>query len=99
MLERRGFFGRFVATASGARGPMQTRDLGTKHICFKCSTKFYDLKKPKPVCPKCGADQREAPPELKGGRRPSARPDPVEEEVELEAEETTEDEERDEDDE
>ena len=37
------------------------RDLGSKYICFKCGTKFYDLKKPVPSCPKCGADQREAP--------------------------------------
>jgi len=39
---------------------MPAKDLGTKHLCFKCSTKFYDLKKPDPICPKCGADQREA---------------------------------------
>lgn len=39
---------------------MPAKDLGSKHVCFKCSTKFYDLKKPDPVCPKCGADQREA---------------------------------------
>lgn len=37
------------------------RDLGTKYVCYKCGTKFYDLKKPVPACPKCGADQREAP--------------------------------------
>jgi len=37
------------------------RDLGTKYVCFKCGTKFYDLKKPVPACPKCGADQRDAP--------------------------------------
>jgi uncharacterized protein (TIGR02300 family) len=37
------------------------RDLGTKYVCYKCGTKFYDLKKPVPTCPKCGADQREAP--------------------------------------
>jgi uncharacterized protein (TIGR02300 family) len=37
------------------------RDLGSKYACFKCGTKFYDLKKPAPTCPKCGADQREAP--------------------------------------
>jgi uncharacterized protein (TIGR02300 family) len=37
------------------------RDLGTKYICYKCGTKFYDLKKPVPACPKCGADQREMP--------------------------------------
>jgi uncharacterized protein (TIGR02300 family) len=40
---------------------MPAKDLGSKHTCFKCQTKFYDLKKPDPVCPKCGADQRESP--------------------------------------
>lgn len=40
---------------------MPAKDLGTKYVCFKCSTKFYDLKKPDPLCPKCGADQRESP--------------------------------------
>ncbi|MBZ4331280.1 TIGR02300 family protein [Corallococcus interemptor] len=38
---------------------MPAKDLGTKHTCFKCGTKFYDMKKPDPICPKCGADQRE----------------------------------------
>ena len=36
-------------------------DLGRKHVCFKCSTKFYDLKKPVALCPKCGANQADAP--------------------------------------
>ena len=40
---------------------MPAKDLGTKHICFKCGTKFYDFKKPEPLCPKCGADQRASP--------------------------------------
>jgi uncharacterized protein (TIGR02300 family) len=40
---------------------MPAKDLGNKFVCFKCSTKFYDLKKPDPICPKCGADQRESP--------------------------------------
>ena len=40
---------------------MAPKDLGTKHTCFKCQTKFYDLRKPVAVCPKCGADQRESP--------------------------------------
>ncbi len=40
---------------------MPAKDLGTKYTCFKCSTKFYDMKKPDPLCPKCGADQRESP--------------------------------------
>lgn len=40
---------------------MPAKDLGSKHTCFKCGTKFYDMKKPAAVCPKCGADQRESP--------------------------------------
>ena len=40
---------------------MPARDLGNKFVCFKCSAKFYDMKKPDPVCPKCGTDQRESP--------------------------------------
>jgi uncharacterized protein (TIGR02300 family) len=40
---------------------MAAKDLGTKYVCFKCGTRFYDLKKASPVCPKCGADQRESP--------------------------------------
>ncbi len=39
---------------------MPAKDLGTKHTCVKCGAKFYDLKKPDAICPKCGADQREA---------------------------------------
>ena len=40
---------------------MPAKDLGSKHTCFKCGTKFYDMKKPVAICPKCGADQRESP--------------------------------------
>jgi uncharacterized protein (TIGR02300 family) len=61
---------------------MPAKDLGTKHACYKCGTKFYDLKKPEPICPKCGADQREspalkAPPERRA--RGAPKPAPVEE--------------------
>ena len=35
-------------------------DLGKKYTCYSCHTKFYDLGKPVPTCPKCGADQRDA---------------------------------------
>ena len=31
---------------------MPAKDLGNKFVCFKCNSKFYDLKKPDPVCPK-----------------------------------------------
>jgi uncharacterized protein (TIGR02300 family) len=34
--------------------------LGTKFECYNCGTKFYDLGKPEALCPKCGADQRNA---------------------------------------
>ncbi len=68
---------------------MPAKDLGTKHTCFKCGTKFYDLKKPEPLCPKCGADQRESP-ALKAPapseRRSRARPvEPKPAEIEVEA--------------
>jgi hypothetical protein len=35
------------------------QDLGQKFTCFKCECKFYDLGSPEPLCPRCGADQRE----------------------------------------
>jgi len=50
------------------------RDLGTKYVCFKCGTKFYDLKKPVPACPKCGSDQRETPSAKPSGSRARAAP-------------------------
>jgi uncharacterized protein (TIGR02300 family) len=57
---------------------MPAKDLGTKHLCFKCGTKFYDLKKAEPICPKCGADQRQSPalkaPASEKRSRPAARP-------------------------
>jgi uncharacterized protein (TIGR02300 family) len=69
---------------------MPAKDLGTKHTCFKCQTKFYDLRKPVPVCPKCGADQREspalkAPPERRSRAAKPVEPvaPEVDEEVEL----------------
>src|SRR5205814_2310918 len=44
--------------------------LGEKYVCYSCGAKFYDLGKPEPRCPKCGADQREAP------RQTRSRPAP-----------------------
>ncbi|HEY3566533.1 MAG TPA: TIGR02300 family protein [Thermoanaerobaculia bacterium] len=34
--------------------------LGTKYDCYNCGTKFYDLGKSEPICPKCGANQKDA---------------------------------------
>jgi len=33
--------------------------LGTKHACYNCGTKFYDLGKSEALCPKCGANQKD----------------------------------------
>ncbi len=89
---------------------MPAKDLGTKHSCYKCGTKFYDLKKPEPICPKCGADQRESPatkaPATEKRQRAPARPakapveeveaEVAEEELEADAEDAVEQEDEDE---
>lgn len=36
-------------------------NLGKKWICFSCNAKFYDFAKPEALCPKCGANQKDAP--------------------------------------
>ena len=41
--------------------PERKERLGKKWVCYACETRFYDLKKPEPICPKCQADQRESP--------------------------------------
>ena len=35
---------------------MDRAELGNKHLCSSCGTKFYDLQKEIPVCPKCGEE-------------------------------------------
>ena len=35
-------------------------DLGKKYECFRCGTKFYNLGKPEAICPRCGANQKDA---------------------------------------
>jgi uncharacterized protein (TIGR02300 family) len=74
---------------------MPAKDLGSKYVCFKCGTKFYDLKKPEPLCPKCGADQRESPAlkpaeKRRAAPRPVAPPAPAAAAEEVEVEETDE---------
>lgn len=72
---------------------MPAKDLGNKHVCFKCAAKFYDLKKPDPICPKCGTDQREATAKPEGRRsRLSAVPKIIEAVEPAEKEEGDEDE-------
>ncbi len=55
---------------SAAPEPPASR-LGTKYVCFSCGAKFYDLNRPEPICPKCGADQRQRP-KTSGRSKPSA---------------------------
>jgi uncharacterized protein (TIGR02300 family) len=78
---------------------MAAKDMGTKFTCFKCAAKFYDMKKPEPICPKCGADQRESPalrPSDKSERKRAAKAavveEPALEEEAAEAEDAAEDE-------
>jgi uncharacterized protein (TIGR02300 family) len=53
--------------------------LGRKFACHNCGTKFYDLNKPDPKCPKCGAtpelqSSEAAPKASRGGKRSRAVP-------------------------
>ena len=34
---------------------------GKRYTCHKCGARFYDMNKPEPKCPKCGADPSKAP--------------------------------------
>jgi hypothetical protein len=45
--------------------------LGSKWECFSCGAKFYDLNKPEPLCPRCGANQLTRP---KAGAQPKPPP-------------------------
>ena len=51
---------------------------GLKFECFSCATRFYVMGKPEPICPNCGADQRERPKEasqvVKKPKRAAVRP-------------------------
>ena len=69
--------------------------LGRKYTCYSCHTKFYDLGKPVPTCPKCGADQRDAEETpvytpARRGRAAVVEPEPVEDEEITPAAEATE---------
>ena len=55
-------------------------DLGKKFTCYSCGTKFYNLGKPEAVCPKCGADQKNA----KSDEAPAPAPRPPRRQVLIE---------------
>ncbi|HEY4730204.1 MAG TPA: TIGR02300 family protein [Myxococcales bacterium] len=77
------------------------RDLGTKYVCYKCGTKFYDMRKPVPACPKCGADQRQAPvakpTSARAAKAAAAAKEPEEAEAAATEDEEAEEEEKDDD--
>ncbi len=52
---------------------MAETKLGNKHECYSCGTKFYDLGKPEPICPKCGANQTHAAPSTQLAATQAAR--------------------------
>ena len=35
--------------------------IGRRYSCFSCGCKFYDLNRPEPLCPRCGANQLDDP--------------------------------------
>jgi uncharacterized protein (TIGR02300 family) len=47
--------------------------LGNKYDCYSCGTKFYDLGKAEPICPKCGANQKDASQGESASASPSSR--------------------------
>ena len=51
--------------------------LGTKWTCYSCQAKFYDMNKPDPHCPKCGADQRQSSAFEKPKRTRAKKPAPA----------------------
>jgi len=53
----------------------QMTELGNKHECLGCSTKFYDLGKNELVCPNCGENQKDLAEALEasGGKATSSR--------------------------
>ncbi len=71
---------------------MAKPELGTKRVCVACGTRFYDLTKSPPACPKCGTEQPIEQPRL---RRPAGnvvddkrvkKPAPAPEDVDVEVE-------------
>lgn len=72
--------------------------LGTRYTCYECEKKFYDLNRPEPICPGCGADQREDPTpdprvavmaRYKGSRLTTEQTQPSKEQFKIEEDDAT----------
>ena len=57
---------------------MAKPELGNKHQCQHCGTKFFDLNRDPATCPKCGTVQQTT-----SVKAVAARPAPVDEDVEI----------------
>ena len=57
---------------------------GQRFTCFQCGSKFYDMNKAKPICPKCEANQLKVP-KKSSVKAPKRQPVAIEE---LDPEET-----------
>jgi hypothetical protein len=53
-------------------GADRAATIGSKHVCSGCATKFYDMNKPEPTCPRCGADPRAEPNPVPSSTAPRA---------------------------
>ena len=60
-LPYRGFSRSKAASPHGGLTELAVSKFGKKFTCWSCGTKFYDLNKPQPSCPKCGEDPNAAP--------------------------------------
>jgi hypothetical protein len=66
-------------------------ELGTKHECFSCGAKFYDLGNAEAICPRCGANQKDATPSkpsYEASSRRKRREEPVRRAVEEEVDDS-----------
>jgi len=77
---------------------MAELNLGSKFECYNCGTRFYDLGKSEPICPKCGANQKDSNRGDSAAAAPAARkkrkveaPKPIEVEDEVAVDELPED--------
>jgi hypothetical protein len=71
---------------------------GKKFTCWSCGTKFYDMNRPNPKCPKCGADPADDPKKDLPVATPASYGDDYGDEVETEVPDEAADEEEFEDD-
>ncbi|MGC2393500.1 MAG: TIGR02300 family protein [Methylovirgula sp.] len=65
------------------RSTVAKPELGSKHQCHQCGTKFFDLNKSPVICPKCGAIQQIASPRSVRAAVPEKEEVEVEQGVEL----------------